>query len=106
MLQVLEHQHAEAGELVAQVTACRSLVWACCVEAVRRDPAADRDVPRQDDLAAAHRALSRTATSVAQAAQALVMAQADRSAATRAVAAASAQAHAAAAALGLPPDGR
>jgi ABC-type sugar transport system substrate-binding protein len=104
VLQVLEHQHrdpASSAGLVARVTACRELVWACCVEAVAREPDADREVPAADDLAAAHRALSRVATAVAQAAQALVIAEADPAAADRAVATATAHAEDAAAALRL-----
>jgi hypothetical protein len=101
VLQVLGHQGAEAPQLVADLTACRELVWRCCTEAVARDPDADRDVPGDDGLAAAHHALSRTATSVAQAAQALVIAEGDPAAATRALAQARASAEAAAAALAL-----
>lgn len=104
VLQVIEHQHGEGGELVQRLTACRELVWRCCAEAARRSPGSHRDVPHDDDLASVHRSLSRAATSVAQAAQALVMAEHDRSAADRAVQAATSRAREAAAVLGL--DGR
>jgi hypothetical protein len=94
--------------VVADLTACRELVWRCCVEAHRRAPDADREVPGDDDLAAAHRAVSRAATAVAQAAQALVMAD-DLTAphalapARRALATATGRAEEAARALGLDP---
>lgn len=101
VLQVIEHQHGEGGDLVVRLTECRQMVWRCCAEAVRRSPGSVRDVPRDDDLAAVHRALSRAATSVAQAAQALVMAEHDRSAADRAVQAATARAREAAEVLDL-----
>jgi hypothetical protein len=105
VLQVLAHQHRTGpptDALVAELTACRELVWLCCATAVERAPGADRDVPADADLAAAHRALSKAATSVAQAAQALVIAEGDLSAAERAVRSAAARAQDAAAALRLP----
>lgn len=101
VLQVLQHEQLQAEELVERLTGCRELAWRCCVEAVRRHPGADRDVPTDDTLAAVHHDLSRAATSVAQAAQALVMVEGDLSAADRAVATATARIGAAAAGLGL-----
>ena len=88
--------------LVGRVRACRETVWRCCTEAVARDPGADRDVPRDDALAGAHRAMTRAATAMAQVAQALVMAADDPAAAARAATTATARADEAAAALGLP----
>ena len=102
VLQVLAHQGSEAPELVEQVTQVRELVWRCCAAALERAPGADRDVPGDDDLATVHHELSRAATSVAQAAQALVIAAGDPAAADRAVAQAAARARTAAQALRLP----
>ncbi|WP_336921631.1 hypothetical protein [Aquipuribacter sp. SD81] len=107
VLQVLNGPGGEQVDaLVADLTACRELVWRCCVEAHHRAPGADREVPAEDDLAAAHRALSRAATAVAQCAQALVMADdvetpGGLDAARRALAAAAARADEAARALTL-----
>lgn len=102
VLQVLAHQGRKAPALVEQVTQVRELVWRCCAAAVEQAPAADRDVPGDDDLATVHHELSRAATSVAQAAQALVIAEGDPSAADRAVALAAVRARTAAQALRLP----
>gem|GEM_PF-2698813 len=101
VLQVLAHQQREAPALVDELTGCRELVWRCCAEAVERSPATDQDVPRDDDLAAAHHAMSRAATAVSQVAQALVIAETDPAAADRSMTHARARAHEAAAALGL-----
>lgn len=101
MLQVLQLQGRTVPGLVAELTACRELVWRCCVAAVELDPTAARDVPGADHLARAHHAMARTATSLAQAAQALVIAPDDPAAAMRAVRAAAGLADEAAAALSV-----
>lgn len=101
VLQVLAHQQREAPTLVQELTACRELVWRCCAAALERAPASDQDVPRDDELAAAHHALSRAATAVSQVAQALVIAEADPVAAERSMAHATTRSLEAAAALGL-----
>lgn len=101
MLQVLDHAGREDPALLERVQACRETVWRCCTEAVAREPGADRDVPGDDALAAAHRAMTRAATAMAQVAQALVMVADDPVAAARAATAATARADEAAAALGL-----
>jgi hypothetical protein len=59
--------------LVERLRAARERVWQGCLTAHDRAPAADAEVPGDPALASAHHAFSRTATSVAQAAQALVM---------------------------------
>jgi len=102
VLQVLEHAGREDPDLLDRVRSCRETVWRCCTEAVARAPGTDRDVPRDDDLAAAHRAMARTATAMAQVAQALVLAADDPRAATRATTTATAHADEAAAVLGVP----
>ena len=102
VLQVLEHAGRDDPVLLERVRSCRDTVWRCCTEAVARAPGADRDVPRDDDLAAAHRAMTRTATAMAQVAQALVMAAEDPRAAARAGGTATAHADQAAAARGVP----
>ena len=65
---------ADAAAVVVLVTQARELVWQCCLLARERSPGALEHVPAEDDLAAAHRALSRTAVACAQTAQALVLA--------------------------------
>ncbi|WP_380164573.1 hypothetical protein [Jannaschia sp. R86511] len=101
VLQVLAHQGREAPQLVEELTACRDRVWRCCLAAVARAPGTDTDVPGDDDLAAVHHAVSRAATSVSQAAQALVIAESDPAAAQRAMAQATARSVEAETALGL-----
>ena len=64
----------DAEAVVELVTRARELTWQCCLLGRERSPAAGEHVPAEDDLAAAHHALSRTATACAQVAQALVMA--------------------------------
>ncbi|WP_340295731.1 hypothetical protein, partial [Aquipuribacter hungaricus] len=67
VLQVLEHAGRRDEVLLVAVRACRETVWRCCTEAVARQPGADRDVPGDDALATAHRAMARAATALAQA---------------------------------------
>ncbi len=97
-----EHGGLSDPVLLGRITLCRETVWRCCAEAVTRDPGADRDVPRDDALATAHRSMARCATAMAQVAQALVIAADDPAAAARAASTATARADDAAAALGVP----
>lgn len=65
---------ADSAAVIELVTRARELVWQCCLLAQERSPGSVSYVPVADDLAAAHHAMSRTATACAQVAQTLVMA--------------------------------
>lgn len=77
----------ELAAVVALVTQARETAWQSCALGYGRAPGALSEVPSQPDLAAAHRALSRAATSCAQTAQALLMAPGPEAAARAARAA-------------------